>query len=200
MQAKMEQAWEADKLAKRQARTPEVAVQAAFSALQNRKAAMAKSQAKISELEEAAQKAAEAVEEAKQKAEKLQGEIDKLSKEYDEELARLVKPSDPVSNLQSNVRAACQALSGNPEAQPLIAQLETAFTGLSSLLAAATPTPMATEVRDDEELQLDKEKDISHEVLDVARAFERSLQGLPEEEREAKKAKMVEYVEQARQV
>ena len=80
MQAKMEHAWEPDKLAKRQARTPEVAVQAAFSALPNRKAAMAKSQAKISELEEAAQKAAEAVEEAKQKAEKLQGEIDKLSK------------------------------------------------------------------------------------------------------------------------
>ena len=151
MQAKMEQAWEADKLAKRQARTLEVAVQAAFSALQNRKAAMAKSQAKISELEEAAQKAAEAVEEAKHKAEKLQGEIDKLSKEYDEELARLTKPSDPVSNLQSNVRAAFQALSGNPEAQPLIAQLETAFTGLSSLLAAATPTPMATKGRDDEE-------------------------------------------------
>ena len=171
MQAKMEQAWEADKLAKRQARTPEVAVQAAFSALQNRKAAMAKSQAKISELEEAAQKAAEAVEEAKQKAEKLQGEIDKLSKEYDEELARLVKPSDPVSNLQSNVRAAFQALSGNPEAQPLIAQLETAFTGLSSLLAAATPTPMATEVRDDEELQLDKEKDISHEALAVRQSL-----------------------------
>ena len=95
------------------------------------------------------------------------------------------------------MRAAFQALSGNPEAQPLIAQLETAFTGLSSLLAAATPTPMATEVRDDEELQLDKEKDISHEALAVARAFERSLQGLPEEEREAKKAKMVEYVEQA---
>ena len=103
-------------------------------------------------------------------------------------------------NLQSNVRAAFQALSGNPEAQPLIAQLETAFTGLSSQLAAATPTPMATEVRDDEELQLDKEKDISHEALAVARAFERSLQGLPEEEREAKKAKMVEFVEQARQV
>ena len=31
MQAKAEQAWEADKLAKRQARTPEVAVQSAFS-------------------------------------------------------------------------------------------------------------------------------------------------------------------------
>ena len=78
--------------------------------------------------------------------------------------------------------------------------MESAFTGLSGLLAAATPTPMATEVRDDEELQLDKEKDISHEALAVARAFERSLQGLPEEEREAKKAKMVEFVEQARQV
>ena len=200
MQAKMEQAWEADKLAKRQARTPEVAVQAAFSALQNRKAAMAKSQAKITELEEAAKKAAEAVEEAKLKAEKLQGEIDKLSKEYDEELARLVKPSDTVSSLQSNVRATFQALSGNPEAQPLIAQLELAFTGLSGQLAAATPTPMATEVRDDEDLQPDKEKGISHEALAVARAFERSLQGLPEEEREAKKAKMVEFVEQGRQV
>ena len=80
MQAKMEQAWEADKLAKRQARTPEVAVQSALSALQNRKAAMAKSQDKISELEAASKKAAKAVEEAKQKAEKL----------YDEELARLV--------------------------------------------------------------------------------------------------------------
>ena len=140
------------------------------------------------------------MEEAKLKAEKLQGEIDKVSKEYDEELARLTKPSDPVSNLQSNVRAAFQALSGNPEAQPLIAQLETAFTALSSLLAAATLTPMATEVRDDEELQLDKEKDISHEACAFARAFERSLQVLPEEEREVKKAKMVEYVEQARQV
>ena len=200
MQAKMEQAWEADKLAKRQARTPEVAVQSALSALQNRKAAMAKSQGKISELEAAAKKAAEAVEEAKQKAEKLQGDIDKLQKEYDEELARLVKPSDPATHLQGNVRAAFQALSGNPEAQPLIAQLDTAFTGLSSLLAAATPTPMATDVRDDEELQLAKEKDISHEALAVGRAFERSVEGLPEEEREAKKAKMVEYVEQARQV
>ena len=96
----MEQAWG-------QARTPEVAVQAAFFALQNRTAARAKSHAKISELEAAAKKAAE---EAKQKAEKLQGEMDKLSKEYDEELARLVKPSDPVLNLQSNVRAAFQAL------------------------------------------------------------------------------------------
>ena len=196
-----EQAWEADKLAKRQARTPEVAVQSALSALQNREAAMAKSQDKIAELEAAAKKAAEAVEEAKQKAEKLQGEIDKLQKEYDEELARPLKPSDPVTHLQSNVRAAFQALSGNPEAQPLIAQLETAFTGLSSLVAAATPTPMATEVRGDEELLLlDKEKDISHEALAFARTFERSLLGLPEEEREAKKAKMVEYVEQARQV
>ena len=140
------------------------------------------------------------MEEAKQKAEKLQGEIDKLSKEHDEEVARLVKPSNPVTHLQSNVREAFQALSGNPEAQPLIAQLETAFTGFSSLLAAATPTPMATEVRDDEDLQQDKEKAISNEAVAVARAFERSLQGLPDEEREAKKAKIVEYVEQERQV
>ena len=200
MQAKMEQAWEADTLAKRQARTPEVAVQSALSALQNRKAALAKSQDKISELEAAAKKAAEAVEEAKQKAEKLHGEVDKLQTENDEDVARLVKPSDPVTNLQSNVCAAFLAVSGNLEAQPLIAQLETAFTGLSSLLAAATPTPVATEVRDDEELQLDKEKDISHEAWAFARAFERSLQGLPDEEREAKQAKMVEYVEQERQV
>ena len=87
----------------------------------------------------------------------------------------------------------------NPEAQPLIAQLESAFTGLSGLLAVATPTPMATEVRDNEELQLDKEKGISHEALAFARAFERSLQGLPDEEREAKKAKMVEYAQQGGQ-
>ena len=64
----------------------------------------------------------------------------------------LSKPSDPVTHLQSNVRAPFQAFSGNPEAQLVIAQLETAFTDLSSLLAAATPTPMATDVRDDEEL------------------------------------------------
>ena len=198
MQAKVEQAWEADKLAKRQARTPEVAIQSAFSALQSRKAAMAKSQTKISELEAAAKAAVEAVDEAKQKAEKLQGEIDKLQTEYDEEVARLVKPLDPVTHLQSNVRAAFQALSGNPEAQPLISQLETAFTGLSSLLAAATPTPWATDVRDDEDVQQDKEKAFSHEAMAVARAFERSLEGLPEEEREAKKAKMVEFDEQAR--
>ena len=92
------------------------------------------------------------------------------------------------------------SLSGNPEAQPLIAQLETAFTGLSSLLAAATPTPRATEERDNEELQLDKEKDISHEALAVARAFERSLFLCPRKSDEAKKAKMVELVEQGRQV
>ena len=43
------------------------------------------------------------MEEAKQKADKLQGEIDKLQKEYDEELARLNKPSDPVTHLQGSV-------------------------------------------------------------------------------------------------
>ena len=71
MQAKVEQAWTADKLAKRQARTPEVAVQSAFSALQSRKAAMAGSQTKIKELGAAAKQAAEAVEEVKKKAEKI---------------------------------------------------------------------------------------------------------------------------------
>ena len=94
---------------KRHARTPEVAVQSAFSSLQSRKAAMAKSQTKITELEAAAKQAAEAVEEAKQKAAKLQGEIDKLQKEHDEEAARLVKPSDPVTHLQNTVREAFQA-------------------------------------------------------------------------------------------
>ena len=59
---------------------------------------------------------------------------------------------------------------------------------------------MATEGRDNEELQLDQEKDISHEALAFVRTFERSLQGLPDEEREAKKAKMVEYAQQARPV
>ena len=58
MQAKAEQAWEADKLAKRQARTPEVAVQSAFSPLQSHKTAMPKSQTKITELEAAAKQAA----------------------------------------------------------------------------------------------------------------------------------------------
>ena len=47
MQAKVEQAWEADKLAKRQVRTPEVAVHSVSTALQNRKATLAKTQAKV---------------------------------------------------------------------------------------------------------------------------------------------------------
>ena len=97
---------------------------------------MAKSQAKISELEAAAK---QAVEEAKQKAEKLQGEIDKLQTEYDEEVTRLVKPSDPVTHLRNTVREAFQAFSGNLEAQPLISQLETAFTGHSSVHWKACP-------------------------------------------------------------
>ena len=127
MQAKVEQAWEADKLAKRQARTPEVAVQSAFSALQSRKATLSKSQAKITEMEAAAKAAVEAVEEAKQKEDELQVEIGKLQTDYEEELSRLVKTSDPVTHLQKSVHEALQALSGNLEAQPLISQLEAAF-------------------------------------------------------------------------
>ena len=160
---------------------------------------MAKSQTKITELEAAAKQAAEAVEEAKQKAEKLQGEIDKLQTEYDEEVARLVKPSDPVTHLQNNVREAFQALSGNLEAQPLISRLETAFTGLSSLLAAATPTPMVNDMRRHRRAAGQREG-LSERSNGVARALKRSLEGLPEEEREAKKAKIVEYVEKERHV
>ena len=96
------------------------------------------------------------------------------------------------------MREAFQALSGSVEAQPLISQLETAFTGLSSLLAAATSMPPANDARDDIDMQPDKEKAISNEAM--AMAFERSLEGLPEEERGAKKAKIVEYVEQERRV
>ena len=114
---------QADKLAKRQARTPEVAVQSAFSALQSREAAMAKSQTKITELVAAAKQAAEAVEEAKQKAEKLQGEIDKLQAEYDEEVARFVKPLDPVTHLQNTMREAFQALSGMEISKPSFSSL-----------------------------------------------------------------------------
>ena len=99
--------------------------------------AMAKSKTKITELEAAAKQAAGAVEEAKQKAEKLQGEIDKLQTEHDKEMARLAKPSDPVTHLQNTVREAFQALSGNLEAQPLTSQLETAFTCLTSVIIFA---------------------------------------------------------------
>ena len=165
MQAKVEQSWEADKLAKRQARTPEVAVQSAFSTLQSHKAAMAKSQTKITEWEAAAKQAAQLRRPSK-RPRKLQGEVDKPQTEYDEEAARCVKPSDPVTHLQNTVREAFQVLSGNLDAQPLISQLETSFTLLSSLFA--TPTPVATAVRDDIDLQQDEEKAISNEAL---RAF-----------------------------
>ena len=85
---------------------------------------MAKSQAKITELDEAAKAAVEAVE-AKQKAEKSQGEMDKLQTEYDEDVARLGKPSDPVTHLLNIVREAFQAFSESVETQPLISHLET---------------------------------------------------------------------------
>ena len=111
MQAKAEQVWEADKLAKRHARTPGVAVLSVGSALQNRKATMAKSQAKIIELEAAVKTAVEAVGEAKHKADKLQAEIDKLQTDYEAEVGRLVKTADPVTHLQKSVREAFQALS-----------------------------------------------------------------------------------------
>ena len=192
VQQEMEQAVEADKLAKRQARTPEVAMQSSLSAINSRRAALAKAQAKVSELEEAAKKANEAVDEAKQKAEKLQGEIDKLQKEYDQDLARLTKHADPVTHLQNNVREAFQVVSDKPEAQPFIAPMETALAGLSGLLAIATPTPMATDVGDDKDLQMGDASELSSDAIAAARTYQRSLEGLPEEEREAKKAKFAE--------
>ena len=101
---RFKQAWEADKLAKRQARTPEVAVHSVSTALQRQKATQAKTQAKVVELEAAGKAAVEAVEEAKQKVPKQQVEIDKLQADYELELARLVKTSHPVTHLQK-VRA-----------------------------------------------------------------------------------------------
>ena len=73
MQAKVEEALEADKLAKRNARLPETAVHSVSPLLQRQKAAQAKEQAKLTELEEAAKKAAESVEEAKQKSNQTSG-------------------------------------------------------------------------------------------------------------------------------
>ena len=140
-------------------------------------------------MEAAAKAAVEAVEEAKQKAEKLRVEIDKLQTDYDAELARLVKTSDPVTHHQKSVREAFQALSGSVEAQPLISQLESGFTGLSSMLVAATPTPQATDARDDIDMQLDEDRD-----------FERSLEGLSADDRELKKAKFARYVDEERRV
>ena len=93
------------------------------TALQRQKAA----QAKLVELETAAKAAAEAVEEAKQKAIKRQEDIDPLQADFDQELAILVRSSDSVTHLQ--VRDAFQALSGCVEAQPLLSQMESAFTG-----------------------------------------------------------------------
>ena len=67
----MVQACEADKLAKTASSPrPRIAVQSSLSAINSRKAALAKAQERISVLEEEAKKANEAVEEAKQKGRK----------------------------------------------------------------------------------------------------------------------------------
>ena len=198
MQTKVEQAWEADKLAKRQARTPEVAVHSVSTALQRQKATQAKTQAKLVELEAAARAAVEAVEEARQKVVKQQAEIDKLQEDHEAELARLVKTSDPVTHHQKSVRAAFKALplwKCCSSAPPNTAG--NASTGLSSMLAAAAPTPQATDACNDD-IDMLPDKAISAEA--VAWAFERSQEGLPEDEREAKKQKFVEFVEEERRV
>ena len=193
-QSDMEKAVEADKLAKRRARPPEAAIQSSYSALSSRQAALAKAKEKVVELEEKAKKANEALEEAKQKAEKLQGEIDQLQQEYPQNKDCLNQSSDPAKHLAS-LRDSFQVLSGRDEAGPLLAQLENAFAGLSSMLAEATPTPMATDGLDDQDLQMDKESDIANDKLALDRMVQRSCEGLPEDEREAKKAKIAQFAE-----
>ena len=137
-------------------------------------AAMAKSQTKITELEAAAKQAAEAVEEAKQKAEKLQGEIDKLLTEYDEEVARLVKPSDLVTHLQSNVREVFTGpLWKSRSPAPYLSVGNSFHRPFQFVGGCKTPTPTATDVRDDVDLQQDKEKAISNDAMAVARTSER---------------------------
>ena len=185
------------KLAKHSARPPETAVHDVSTALQRQKAAQAKEQAKLAELEEAAKKAAESVQEAKQKAIKRQEDIDRLHAENDRELAPLVQTKDSVTHLQKSVRDAFQALSGCVEAQPLLTQLESASTGLSSMLVAATPTPAATDARIDD---VDMQPDTGLTAEAVARAYARSLEGLPEDESVAKKQKFKDIIEQERQV
>ena len=63
------------------------------------------------------------------------------------------------------------------------------------MLAAATPTPATTDGRNDDiDMQPDTDRDISADAV----AFERSVEGLPEDEREAKKQKFREFVEEER--
>ena len=139
MQAKMEQAWEADKLAKRQTRTPKVAVESAFSAAMARLTSNRKSTMRI----------------------------------------WFAFSSHWI--LSHNYRATCVLLSrpflGTLKHSLSSLRLETACTGLSSLLAAGTPTPRATDAHD-AELQSGKEKGISHEALAVGQGF-RAVAGGP---------------------
>ena len=117
MQAKAEKSWEANKLAKRNARPPETAVHDVSTTLHRQKAAQAKEQAKLVELEAAAKAAAEAVEQAKQKAIKRQEDIDRLQAEYDQELARLVQTKDSVTHLQKSLRDSNAHSGGHRRAQ-----------------------------------------------------------------------------------
>ena len=65
------------------------------------------------------------------------------------------------------------------------------------MLAAATLTLAATDGRNDD-IDMQPDKELTVEA--VARAYTRSLEGLPDDESEAKKRKFVEYIEQERQV
>ena len=139
MQVKAEKACEADKLAKRDARTPETAVHSVSTALQRDKAAQAKEQAKLVESEEAAKAAVEAVEEAKQKSVTRQEEIDGLQAEYDLELARLVPTSDSVAHHQKSLRDTFHALASRLEARSLITHLDAAVAAVTRTTPSPTP-------------------------------------------------------------
>ena len=136
-----------------------------------------------------AKAAAESVEDVKQKAIKRQEDIDRLQAVYDHEVSRLIQ--------SSSSKVAFQALSVCVEAQPLLSLVESSFAGLSGMLAAATLTLAATDGRNDD-IDMQPDKELTVEA--VARAYTRSLEGLPDDESEAKKQKFVEYIEQERQV
>ena len=193
LRAKAEQAKEANKLAKLSARPPETAVRDVFTALRRNKASYAKDQEKITELEAAATAAAEAVEKAKQKAAERLALINSLEADYAKEVGRLSQRSDSITHLQTSLRDAFHPLENSAEALPLLSQLQSVFTSLSGMLAAATPTPAAVEELPDD-VDMKPDKGLSAEA--AARAFARSLEGLPEEESEAKKQKFKEFVDE----
>ena len=154
------------------------------TALQRQKALQAKEQVKRAELEEPARNAKKAVDEAKEKAIKRQEEINQLQTNYEWEKARSVPTPESVANLHKALRDTFQAFPAHGEAKTLITQLDAAVTGLSGLLAAATPTPPATDCSNDVDMAV-----LANEAY--TRAFFWLLgdeeADLTDQEREAKK-------------